>query len=683
MHRLLRPFRTVLPLLLILSLLAGCAAPAVPVPSDSSPTPSESAPEPSSEPENSTEAPTEPLPPSPYTRADLEAMMMEVAWAYRLKGNQVQYTVTTLSSQFDKQHYGLWRVSEDVSPEYACRETTLYSYCGAYVWLTLLEAFGHRWMDYENVVEALVRTVWETASLYEPETVLCRWAKQGKVTDKTAEAYGFGPDDLISMAEVRAFIGPNGENLRPGDVLAFGDHIMMYAGGGYILHLSGDSTDAVYGGVKRRDEKGAIKLSTVKSLWMTPGKHWALFEDTEMDFLVFLRPLDHFLLTDDGDDDLSNDRAKPSFTVPEATLSRLAYPGLVIDRSVDTSILGSPASGSEVRCEVLIRNASDDEYYLRLHPGPSGYHKLTVTEKIPAGTEAVPESISHGGVLSGDTVTWVVDVPAGASLALSYSVRVTAPRGSTVVFEGGTVGRIPSNRIALTVSGQKLDAAARDALASLAGLSGEELALLLGKERDLGCFSDLFRDRLGASFPDVSLEDYVRDVFLYDLVSRGGRSRYRSLSTVKGTVFELRNDADLPEKARTARALMIPGLLTGSQFLLPEEKTGTHEETVDEFFPDYFEPGDIFVTLSIAGYVPDGIPFSLTLPSVGIPASFSVGYQFALCLEEGCFLTVDHQGGVRVLSGQDALNMLWSSYGNALSFCLRPSLVSDNLNLEE
>ncbi|MEM4202906.1 MAG: hypothetical protein QXS54_02435 [Candidatus Methanomethylicaceae archaeon] len=75
--------------------------------------------------------------------------------------------------------------------------------------------------------------------------------------------------------------------------------------------------------------------------------------------------------------------------------------------------------------------------------GPSAAKDVRVYNTIPAGTELVPGSISHGGRSTGgdagDTVVWIVgDLPANATNTVQYQVRRLSPSLNDAMWESNS-----------------------------------------------------------------------------------------------------------------------------------------------------------------------------------------------------------------------------------------------------
>ncbi|MGI6590307.1 MAG: Spy0128 family protein [Eggerthellaceae bacterium] len=65
-------------------------------------------------------------------------------------------------------------------------------------------------------------------------------------------------------------------------------------------------------------------------------------------------------------------------------------------------------------------------YTVKYTNGHASKADVTITDKVPAGTEYVAGSADHDGTESGGTVKWTIkDVPAGASGTVSFKVKVT------------------------------------------------------------------------------------------------------------------------------------------------------------------------------------------------------------------------------------------------------------------
>ena len=175
--------------------------------------------------------------------------------------------------------------------------------------------------------------------------------------------------------------------------------------------------------------------------------------------------------------------------------ARMQYPSLTIHRTVSCGYYGSPAAGSTVTYTIELSNTSGKDY------------TVPVTEYLPDGTEFV----SAKGLTCGNkTLMGAVELPSGTPKTVSYTVKVTAPRGTTIV-SSGMVADIPSNTLRNTVSGKTIDAAKLQNRASWQGELGAEMPA------GLASANAVYRYALGVDLhlPET-MEELSADIFVKD-----------------------------------------------------------------------------------------------------------------------------------------------------------------------
>ena len=456
------------------------------------------------------------------TRAQMEAALVEVAWSYYLKGPKAQYCGQSLNvvggnrgnpqEPMGKTWGGAWRIPIHAGPETATSDNCLYTVCSNYVWQVYKHALNYP--IFGSTLNCFVVGYWLFSE--EPEDmVVMRWCKRQYASCAEAkEAYpgdwGISDKHRLDLQAARQFLTDWEKNLRPGDLLLNNQHVVFYIGDGWMLDADGVAYN-MNEGKETIESKGVVcNLHHVADYFVNgtspvAGTFFRLGEGEE-DQPVFavLRPL-NVLTLDAGTGDPGQDLLKTDYTLPErklnygpepisnrfgitpATRSRMMYPGLEIDRTVDVTPYGSVRQGGRLRYSVKVTNRSNDPAYtwFRSLKEPyygSDYVGLTVRERIPAGTSL---HYAHGAPMAeGDVLTWTVDIPAGSTRELFYIVDVTAPMGSLIISDGGFVADIPSNRIETMVGGEKLDIPHRGALRdfSCTNLQNLEERYGIGKE---------------------------------------------------------------------------------------------------------------------------------------------------------------------------------------------------------
>ncbi|MBR5139512.1 MAG: DUF11 domain-containing protein, partial [Clostridia bacterium] len=500
------------------------------------------------------------------TRADIEEALVAVAWAYYAKGTKLQYDSIALS-MINNHYGGTGRHTNEASPEYGTSDTTIFSVCTgfshkvyietinrwilehkytpngivtAYMWLAAdnqpEEGFKKdqtdtdpitednrdtaiiRWIDYAKYLEkeddevcaATNLGVFEATSLYD-------WYTDGKLefkkTDDGNDYSYYLNGEKISASKAKELVlsyitkKVDGEyvNLRPGDLITEDTHTLVYIGGGYVLDCNGYKYD-IATGLDAVEKNGGLGIRMKK------------IEDTlsaaEADYVI-MRALDFY--TYDCDGDAGNDiimYGGESIEITKASLSRITYPMMDIDRTVDITPFGTAAKDDTITYTVKISNKTNEEkfrtwkkLFVKSYSGEA-YEDLLVTERIPEGTELV--SATEGYTLEDGVLTWIIDVSAGASVEISYTVKVTAAVGSVIVNDGGTVANIPSNSISNRVGNEKLTEDQKDILTSLADEDLEKFESLYGTDLD---FAEGIYAEMGVDLSLPTVAEIIENLF--------------------------------------------------------------------------------------------------------------------------------------------------------------------------
>lgn len=595
------------------------------------------------------------------TRADLEDALAETALAYYMKGAQVQYDSGALSS-ISTVYGGTNRLSYEAAPEYGTEDTTIYSVCSDYTYKIYQEALGIKVLGEPNLLSGLSTTLlWRYAenqqqSSYDEvyadggkesfndkdvDTALLRWCDFDRytLTSDIEEENRFGIYDSTAFTDFKQFTESsdddslefkttgktvsdaegnevaqyayylNGKeisaddvkkhvktyatennyaNLRIGDLLVYDTHAVFYIGNGRIIDCNGAKFDRETG-VDKVEKRGILYTLTVESI----------LKSMQTDFII-MRPLEFYATDYDGnpDNDIVN------VEIPEKTKSRMEYPGIEIDRTVDITPYGTAVKDEELTYSIKITNNSSDVVYLdwaELSAASKGskveyevkYEDLVVTETIPDGTVIVEDSIVGGGVYDSktETITWTVDVEASEPTTLSYKVKVTADIGATITNDGGFVASIPSNSISNIVGGAQLDDNKKTALQGVSNAAawqnGSELAFAKNIYASVGVdltMPDTVSEVVEKLF---EVEEHVPipyNTFFYS--ANGSNATVRNMFIRKTTISE--GDEGIAK-------MLIGRYYGGYRFYVGNDNQYQLDSTILEFKKTYLEPGDIII----------------------------------------------------------------------------------------
>ena len=561
-----------------------------PVPAVSEQTP---APEPAAEPES---APAEPEAPqnTPVDQETAVQALYAVVQAYFNKNPYVQYEGKCMSIE-DKQ-YGPQRIHHYAPPEYASEDQALFSQCTDYVVTLYHEAFGYSFM---NGMKAPGTTPMNEQNEYPVQAVYLDGITEENVKEK--------------VAELRA-------QLRPGDIIATaGDsgHALLWLGDwkgdgvNYVTHCWGSPIDPDTG-KDPWESKGGIKIQPEDEVVFGPkvgsNPNWNLYEKSRnWKYISIIRP---FAASDFV------------YEITPATVTRMQYAGMAIDRFTDVTKYQDVLPGQEITVTVSITNN-----------GTEDYHGLEVKDALPEGVT----------LKSGETA-WTLDVPAGKTESRSYTVSVTAKRGEDIFFPAGSVGNIPTREMTYRVGGAHLTQEQEAALTALTvGYFPE--ALQTPGLTELKFINDVYREVLGIELglPE-SFNEYIG--LRFDSTKKLG-TQTRMIAP-KEAVPEYRYLTDMELHHGLGGMYMSLGFDVMARAM--------------EYREEYYRPGDIILTMS-------GLSTTALMKKEDL--------HVYICIGNGFVLTQDAEKG--------AVTAPFSTTVGRMIICnatvvLRPTLAWDDIN---
>ena len=396
---------------------------------------------------------------APAAAASLEERqqaIVAVCFAYFDKGRSVQYDGATISPGAIRGR-GYTRSTNEVSPEYATPDETMYSVCSDFAHQVYYDAFRYQ-------LTGSAGNCWTGQILKIPK-------------DDPITVYYW---DKKSGKDVKEAIHEMFELAQPGDIFttySTAGHTMVYVGDvygdgvKYLAHCFGSKIKTDTGRDGREygpDDKD-----------MDPRFNMHTYTDNNGGAIRFTpNAEEHYLKSYGKGNQVQMNLIRPLNAIKDdmtpATAYRMTHPRLAINRTVQekTRFL-SAKTGDPLTLTISLKNNSKTAY------------TLPVTEKVPAGVTL--KSVSDDGKIDGSTITWNVELPAESEKELTISYEITAKRWEQIVFDGGFVGDIPSNSITITVGGEKLTAEENAKLLAVA--NGDYDELLKGtKDAELGNF---------------------------------------------------------------------------------------------------------------------------------------------------------------------------------------------------
>ena len=584
----------------------------------------------------------EEAPEAGITRADMEAALEEVAWDYYLKGGKVQYDSTELTTRGDvgseepmsKAYGGTWRTNTFSTLEDATTDSTLFSVCSDYCWNVYYEALGYPILGHR--VNAVTRGLFMNTE-YPQDMLVARWWDDGYEFDSRWEDFGNG-NSVRTPAETLLEMITNYETyLRPGDILvAHGNgghqHAMLYVGNGKILHCGGGKFN-LNTGKDEVEENGAIHIATIQGSFLDGTEQGGYFQlkdaiadtNTNGAWFVIVRPLD-VLTVDDDDQDASNDKLDleyvldtgkveyelannelspvptTGFTITDATYSRLQFPGMDINRTVSVKNYGTVSKGGELTYTITITNNSNNKDY---PTAATAYSGLVITETVPANTAYV--SNTGSGTYANGKVTWIVNVAAGSSVTVSYTVTATGNVGDQIVCGGGTVANIPSNVLTTTIGGQKLNATGLEAF--LAGTvatnwnSNDGYKISANASQETGFAERVYNEIAGLDLQLPSLQELADAFFTQTRIHQPYGLHYFYNEPRTRHMYVLNDKDEMAEEYRIYRDMLVEGFFGG---VWVYSNDYNNEERIIDPRTKYLEAGDILVYMNIEGSVSGG-----------------------------------------------------------------------------
>ena len=658
------------------------------------------------------------------TRAELEEALIEVAWDWYLKGSAYEYDSTCLTS--DAQHlnhplsgYSGGKTRLDLFPslENATSHTSVFTVCSGFAYDMYLEALGYPILGAK--LNCLTMTIWRNTSYYPADGVgsydmsILRWHSLGEnviynTEDTKTSTYITEADGTIrysnwySAAEVKAFFADYQNNLRPGDIIVMDSpgHTIVYVGNGMCMDFNGSKYDMTTG-VDTREDKGThFHYKSVEELFLNNPdslfyldkvlnypKTDATTGETKQNHLVIIRPLD-LLLEADTDNNPDNDKLNPDYVlqtgvldtklsfdttnevktsgygITETTETRMQYPAMNIDRTVNITPYGTAVKGDTITYTVAITNNSNNEKYAAYYGDADGvtYENLWVVEHIPANTQLVD---APNATVVGDAIRWNVSVPAGQTLNLSYTVQVTGEIGDTIVSTGGWVNNIPSNTITNTIGGEKLSNVDQAALYSLYAAGTSSWNIDTAEVTGTAFAEEIYKNTIGI---DLQLPDVqeIMEIFFSDYKYTKSGGYYLHNSDVTRYMYALNSKA--PELEDQVYYDMLVRGYYGGIWCYTDEFNG--ERRINELREEYLEPGDILIYMGLT-------------PSTDYGATKQTrvveGYTILVYLGNSRYASIDSLGNL--VASADAVSQT-SAFKHDLFVCLRPSQVYENLSEE-
>lgn len=649
------------------------------------------------------------------TRADLENALAEMAWNWYFKGSAYEYDSTPLNSDSQSLSqplagYGGGKSRLTLFPtlEDATSHSSVFTVCSGFAYDTYLTALGYPILGAKY--NSLTMTFWRNSSYYPAgedvyDMTILRWHTKGQNTsyyegasadyDTEFSTYDTENGNIVyrnwyNADGVKEFFQNYEENFRPGDIIVFDSpgHTVVYIGNGIVMDDNGAKYDMTTG-ADSRELNGSLVYNSFYDRFLNPANTTMNLEialGKATNHVVVLRPL-NLLTIDDGDGDPSNDKLNPDYVlntgllkyqldfdktnevktsgygIDETTATRLQYPGMNIDRTVNIKPYGTAVKGDTITYSVKITNNSSNDKYVafRQSGGDTGYagedyENLWVVEHIPANTEFVE---APGATRVGDTLRWNITVPAGETVELTYTVTVTGEIGDEIVSGGGWVNNIPSNTITNIIGGKKLSTDHQDAMAAI------DIATITDITDGTDLAEQIYKNATGQDLQLPAVQD-IMDIFFseYKYTTPYGYYLYYNSTGITRYMYTLNAKAPSIE-SKLYYDMLVPNYY-GGMWCYTDEYNG--EPRITELREEYLEVGDILVYMDLTPSTDYGKTSQ---------ARVVEGYTVLVYLGNGTFASVDQDGALTTRTDAIAYT---EAFKHDLFLCLRPSQVYENLS---
>lgn len=407
-----------------------------------------------------------------WTNADA---LVEVANAYLRQGKQIKY------DQYSQRRH------INISPEEATAQNILYMDCSSFVNAVYYETFGVNILPYD---------------IYDKGGD----AKTGNFRDYARDFNGKAVDvvgywvnaDYPTEAEQDALLAQVKENLQVGDVLNYrhgdgvdsGGHVYIYIGNDQFIHCTGSSYKYLSDASKSYDNgemsSGSVQLISASMLFdrANSGQKRYLFYKVSNDETVNFGVIRPFART---------------LTPTAETVARMANKSLDVEKTVTEGVNSAVYKDGTITYKLSIANKST-----------KSYKAVPVKEILDSDVTFVEASVAHR--LVGNELSFAVDVAAGKTVTITWTVKVNANAAKSALVESNntTVSGVSLATTVNTVSGYT-----KAQMESVAAKAKEYVTLGTTFESPIAMAKQLYKDVLGATLFDyTTATDLFADMFV-------------------------------------------------------------------------------------------------------------------------------------------------------------------------
>jgi len=362
----------------------------------------------------------------PEELTEAQIALLEVARTYVLRGYRLQYDDTRFDQAAANSAEYRWQIGLRAPEDYTSDEWG-YINCAGFTYDLYLNALGHNLRDLYTTSNLVWQYTTNSGARVEWDGIhgKLKTTYNGATLDYKMYPYFFKPTHTETPEEALLIEERIMSELQVGDLIVIRryvndpsksdtGHVMMYIGGGKLVHSTGSSFKYSSDPAEETYEP-TIRYMNIHDYLFNPASSNYLFDsDSVVDQFGIVRPL-----------------ASSSFkgTLPENTLNRIENMQGIVSEKLSSHKAGVTVSlGGEVT------------YTFRIFNSNGTARTLDITDTVPENSSFV--SLTGGGTHTDGALSWTVTVGAGETIEVSYTVKATGESGSFIYGEGATVGGV-------------------------------------------------------------------------------------------------------------------------------------------------------------------------------------------------------------------------------------------------
>lgn len=286
----------------------------------------------------------------------------------------------------------------------------------------------------------------------------------GYMRGETREAWLYTPKADVYKTNpmlVRNYLGGQGTWFEDDQDRVNEFHATYLEPGDIVFHVN---LSKYNGSAKRTvtDAKIMIWLGNDQyAVYDTATKSFTRDEGTKEQWMAYLYDAFFVLRPTQGENMQDSGKKVTPMSIADAeAASRAKYPGIQVERNSSLGAYHTVVKGGEVTFTVSVKNGSS-----------TPYTGLTIMENVYAGTEVIK---AEGAKQDSGRLIWTVDVPAGKTTSVSYTIKVTDKADKTID-AAGKVDNIPTKTQVIGISKNLITSKVQERLDKLAAMTGEEV----------------------------------------------------------------------------------------------------------------------------------------------------------------------------------------------------------------